>query len=31
VRPACPVHRFLAADFAPVRRWSVDVDVAAAQ
>jgi hypothetical protein len=30
VTPACLVHRFLAADFAPVRRWSVDAIVAAA-
>jgi hypothetical protein len=31
VRPACPVHRFLPAHFAPVRRWPVDAAVAAAQ
>jgi hypothetical protein len=30
VRHACPVHSFLAANFAPVRRLSVDAAVAAA-
>jgi hypothetical protein len=30
VRPACPVHSFLAENSAPVRRWSVDATVGAA-